>query len=104
MGKNITLGSPPVKNAVFTSRRRLSELLQTARRTRQEALAARGPGVGLVYDTPRKVDPLRPACKADAYFRIPRSAEVKASENAGRENSRSAYFMSGAACFGICTP
>ena len=38
------------------------------------------------------------------YFRMPRSAEVRASENAGRANSRSAYFSSGAACFGMEMP
>ena len=36
--------------------------------------------------------------------RMPRSADVSASENAGRANRRSAYFISGAAVFGICTP
>ena len=34
------------------------------------------------------------------HLRIPRSADVSASMNAGRENSRSAYFMSGAAGLG----
>ena len=38
------------------------------------------------------------------HFRMPRSAEVSASENAGRANSRSAYFISGAACLGIWMP
>jgi hypothetical protein len=38
------------------------------------------------------------------YFRIPRSAEVSASMNAGRENSRSEYFMSGAAGLGNAMP
>lgn len=38
------------------------------------------------------------------YFLIPRSAEVSASENAGRANSRSAYFMRGAACLGMAIP
>ena len=38
------------------------------------------------------------------HFRMPRSAEVSASEKAGRANSRSAYFISGAACFGITMP
>src|SRR5439155_7162003 len=38
------------------------------------------------------------------HLRIPRSAEVSASENAGRVNKRSAYFISGAACFGIWIP
>ena len=50
---------------------------------------------------------LRPgtiASNRNAYLRIPRSAEVSASENAGRANSRSAYFMSGAAVFGIWMP
>ena len=44
------------------------------------------------------------ARRARAYFRIPRSAEVSASENAGRANSRSAYFISGAAGLGIAIP
>src|SRR6476469_5657166 len=34
------------------------------------------------------------ACNDDAYFLMPRSAEVSASENAGRANRRSAYFIS----------
>ena len=47
----------------------------------------------------------RPAfARGRRYLRIPRSADVSASENAGRANSRSAYFMSGAACFGIWMP
>jgi hypothetical protein len=37
------------------------------------------------------------------HLRMPRSAEVSASEKAGRANSRSAYFISGAACLGIAT-
>jgi hypothetical protein len=44
------------------------------------------------------------ASNRNAYLRIPRSAEVSASEKAGRANSRSAYFMSGAAVFGIWMP
>ena len=43
-------------------------------------------------------------CLRQRYLRIPRSADVSASENAGRANSRSAYFISGAACFGIWMP
>src|SRR5262249_43462570 len=43
----------------------------------------------------------RLAASQTDYLRIPRSADVSASENAGRENSRSAYFMSGAAGFGM---
>ena len=35
---------------------------------------------------------------------IPRSADVSASENAGRAKRRSAYFISGAACLGIWMP
>jgi hypothetical protein len=68
----------------------------------------------LVRHTLRKVsngftiEPLfRPgpiASNRNAYLRIPRSAEVSASENAGRANSRSAYFMSGAAVLGIWIP
>ena len=48
----------------------------------------------------------RRCCQAyDArHLRMPRSADVSASENAGRANSRSAYFMSGAACLGIWMP
>ena len=38
------------------------------------------------------------------YFRIPRSADVSASMNAGRENSLSAYFISGAAGLGSWMP
>jgi len=38
------------------------------------------------------------------YLRIPRSADVNASMNAGRENRRSAYFISGAAGFGNWMP
>jgi hypothetical protein len=38
------------------------------------------------------------------HLRMPRSALVSASMNAGRENSRSAYFISGAACFGNWMP
>jgi len=60
------------------------------------------------FDAPRRRLRL-PRCRATKraagrYFRIPRSADVSASENAGRANSRSAYFMSGAACFGIWIP
>ena len=50
---------------------------------------------------------LRPgtiASNRSAYLRIPRSAEVSASENAGRAHSRSAYFIKGAAVFGIWIP
>ena len=102
MGKNITLGFPPVKDGAFTRRRRLPALLQAARK--HPCAGRRRRNVGPFYDSPPKGRPQRDACKADAYLRIPRSAEVSASENAGRENSRSAYFMSGAACFGIWTP
>src|SRR5438552_1071538 len=38
------------------------------------------------------------------YLRIPRSAEVSASMNAGRENHRPEYFISGAAGFGSWIP
>src|SRR4029077_19648075 len=42
--------------------------------------------------------------RLSCYFLIPRSADVRASENAGRANRRSAYFMSGAACLPIGMP
>src|SRR5258708_34921900 len=45
-----------------------------------------------------------PAISDQDYLRIPRSAEVSASMNAGREKSRSAYFISGAAGFGSWMP
>ena len=38
------------------------------------------------------------------YLRMPRSADVIASENAGRANNRSAYLSSGTACLGIWMP
>jgi hypothetical protein len=44
------------------------------------------------------------AADSRRYLRIPLSALVRASMNAGRENSRSAYFMSGAAGLGSWIP
>jgi hypothetical protein len=63
-----------------------------------------------VYMTDDRRAVTQPAGCADGassetrYLRMPRSAEVSASENAGRANRRSAYFISGAACFGIWMP
>src|SRR5437773_7104081 len=51
-----------------------------------------------------RYDASRLALGGIRHLRIPRSAEVSASENAGRVNRRSAYFISGAACFGIWIP
>src|SRR5690349_10785012 len=60
--------------------------------------------VEALYVLSERSGPVTLASKRDAYFRIPRSAEVSASENAGRAKSRSAYFISGAACLGIWMP
>lgn len=60
--------------------------------------------VEALYDSLPNVDPEAILSNRGAYFRMPRSAEVSASENAGRANRRSAYFMSGAAVFGIWMP
>jgi len=50
----------------------------------------------------REVSPL--ALERMRHFLMPRSADVSASMNAGRENSRSAYFISGAAGLGSPMP
>ncbi len=55
-------------------------------------------------ETPARLSPVLRLLLPGRYFRIPRSALVSASENAGRANSRSAYLSSGAACLGIVTP
>ena len=53
---------------------------------------------------PGRRDPSGVAPGQLRHLRIPRSALVSASINAGRENRRSAYFIKGAACLGTWMP
>jgi hypothetical protein len=65
--------------------------------------AAPGPDPALPRSSltahPSIAERLRRPLPENAYFRIPRSALVSASMNAGRGGNRSAYFISGAAGF-----
>ena len=105
MGENITLGPGAVKEAALRPARRGAcccaldaEMMHLVRYTGRKL--SNHFTIGLEFHA----NPVHSESRACRYLRIPRSAEVSASENAGRANSRSAYFMSGAACFGIWIP
>src|SRR3954470_5013128 len=105
MGKDITLRTSAVKTAALPPVRSLHQSWRTLHDLSRDCpLQPQNRRISLrlapcVHDN--GADFFRGAAR---HLRMPRSADVSASENAGRANRRSAYFISGAACLGIWMP